>query len=147
MGSGRCRSPADVMASGHPARQASPLRKHRIQTDLPMFDFLKRRRRARIAEQPFPAEWEEVLRKNVPAFAALSGDEREELRDLVQVFVAEKSFEGCGGVEVTDEMRVTIAAQACLLILHVDDDVYPRLRSILIYPKGYRAPVEARDGD
>jgi MtfA peptidase len=112
-----------------------------------MFDFLKRRRRARIAEQPFPAEWEEVLRKNGPAYAALSDDEREELRDLVQVFVAEKSFEGCGGVEVTDEMRVTIAAQACLLILHVDDDVYPRLRSILIYPKGYRAPVEAREGD
>lgn len=112
-----------------------------------MFDFLKRRRRARIADQPFPPEWEAVLRKNVPAYATLSGDEREELRGLVRIFVAEKSFEGCGGVRVTDEMRVTIAGQACLLILHVDDDVYPRLRSILIYPQGYRAPVEARDGD
>ena len=46
-------------------------------------------------------------------------------------------------------MTIAISAthEAGWLVLHVDDDVYPRLRSILIYPQGYRAPVEARDGD
>ena len=55
----------------------------------------------------------------------------------MQVFLSEKHFEGCGGLELTDEIRVTIAAQACLLLLHRDTDYYPHLHTILIYPGGY----------
>lgn len=70
----------------------------------------------------------------------LSPDEQRELEGDIQVFLDEKSFEGCGGLEMTDEIRVTIAAQACILLLHRHTDDYPRLRSILVYPHPYRAP-------
>jgi Mlc titration factor MtfA (ptsG expression regulator) len=65
----------------------------------------------------------------------------------VQVFVAEKHFEGCGGLELTDEIRVTIAAQACLLLLHRETDYFPRLTSILVYPSGYVVSGEEYVGD
>ena len=75
-----------------------------------------------------------------------SAGSRPRIRPLlghVQVFLAEKHFEGCGGLELTDEIRVTIAAQACLLLLHRATDYYPQLTSILVYPSGYTS-YEAR---
>ncbi len=72
-------------------------------------------------------------------FRRLSPADQVELLGHVQVFVAEKHFEGCGGLKVTDEIRVTIAAQACLLLLHRETDYYPQLTSILVYPSGYTA--------
>lgn len=56
------------------------------------------------------------------------------------MFLAEKNFEGCGGLEMTDEIQVTIAAQACILLLHCPHDYYPGLVSIVVYPSTYRAP-------
>jgi Mlc titration factor MtfA (ptsG expression regulator) len=67
----------------------------------------------------------------------LPDEDRKELQGHVQVFLAEKKFEGCGGLEISDEMKVCIAAQACLLLLHRDTDYYPGLRSILVYPSTY----------
>ena len=79
-------------------------------------------------------------------YAKLSGDDRRELEQDVQVFLHEKSFEGGGGVEITDEMRVTIAAQACVLLLHRDTLVYPDLETILVYPSTYVVKAQRRDG-
>jgi MtfA peptidase len=73
--------------------------------------------------------------------ARLPSDDRKELRSRIQVFLAEKHFEGLGGLEMTDEIRVTIAAQASLLLLHRGDMDYPRLSSILVYPTAYEANV------
>lgn len=112
-----------------------------------MFGFLKRRRRARIRTRPFPPEWLAIIQRNVPMYGRLSEADRDELRARVQVFIAEKSFEGAGGLEMTDEIRVTIAAQACILLLRLDDDdYYPRLRSIVVYPSAYTVPRQERDG-
>ena len=99
----------------------------------------KKRRRARAAGQPFPPEWLAILRKNVPICASLSEDDQQELRRHVLIFLSEKRFEGCGGLEITDEIRVTIAAQACILLLHRQTDYYPGLTSILVYPRKYVA--------
>ncbi|MEO6808227.1 MAG: M90 family metallopeptidase [Isosphaeraceae bacterium] len=104
-----------------------------------MFGYFKRRRRERLRSAPFPPDWELILQKNVPLDARLNDADRRELRGHVQVFLAEKHFEGCGGLELTDEVRVTIAAQACLLLLHRDTDYYPRLITILVYPQAYLA--------
>ena len=52
----------------------------------------------------------------------------------IQVFIAEKNFEGCDGLEITDRIRVVVAAQACILLLHRDTGYYPTLRTILVYP-------------
>ncbi|HEX4047590.1 MAG TPA: M90 family metallopeptidase [Elusimicrobiota bacterium] len=104
------------------------------------------RRRRRLKDAPFPAEWSAIIDRNVPYQRLLSEVDRRELRGDVQVFLAEKTFEGCGGLRVTDEIRVTIAAQACLLLLHRETDDYPLLRSILVYPSAYVAPVTESAG-
>jgi Mlc titration factor MtfA (ptsG expression regulator) len=112
-----------------------------------MFDFWKRRKHAAIVAVPFPEGWTQVLERDVAYVAKLSPEERRTLEGLVQIFIAEKSFEGCGGLAMTDEIKVTIAAHACLLVLHLEvADVYPGLDSILVYPSAYRAKSTKRDG-
>lgn len=116
--------------------------------DRRVFGFLKRRRRERIRSQPFPPEWLAIIERNVPMHARLPEADRLELQRRVLVFIDEKNFEGAGGLEMTDEIRVTIAAQACILLLRLDDDdYYPRLRSVVVYPTAYRVPGEVRPGE
>ena len=103
---------------------------------------LKNRRRRRARSRPTPASWGEILWANVPAFQRLPQEDRLELIDHIKVFIEEKRFEGINGQEITEEVRVTIAAQACMLLLHRDTDYYPRIRSILVYPERYVAPYK-----
>lgn len=99
-----------------------------------MWHWLRDQRRKALLEAPFPPAWEAVLEKNVPHVRRLSAEAAQRLRDLIQVFVAEKRWEGCAGLEMTDEIRVTIAAQACLLVLELPHDLYVGVDSILVYP-------------
>jgi MtfA peptidase len=109
--------------------------------------WLQRRRHAEALRQPFSHEWREIIARNVPAVARLDATERAMLEDTVRIFLAEKNLEGCGGLELTDEVRVTIAAQACLLLLHLDgDEVFPTVESVVVYPSAYRAPSVRRGG-
>ncbi|MEQ8273547.1 MAG: zinc-dependent peptidase [Deltaproteobacteria bacterium] len=98
-----------------------------------------RRRRAILAE-PFPDAYRAILAANVPHVELLDDDERTELERMVQVFVAEKNWEGCGGQEIDDEVKVTVAGQACLLILGLDHTLYRNVESILVYPSTVVAP-------
>lgn len=84
----------------------------------------------------------------MPLVSRLDQAERRTLETKVRIFVAEKNFEGCGGLGLTDEMRVTIAGQACILLLHLDEehDVFPTVESILVYPSAYRVPSVPRPG-
>jgi len=111
-----------------------------------IYGWLKQRRRRRLSAQPFPKEWQRTIERNVPFFRRLSAKDQGELLGHIQVFLAEKRFEGCGGLELTDEMRLTIAAQACLLLLHRKTDYFPQLLTILVYPSTYMVdenrPVE-----
>ncbi|HEX6251375.1 MAG TPA: M90 family metallopeptidase [Gemmatimonadaceae bacterium] len=113
-----------------------------------VFGFLRQRRREQLRARPFPDSWRRVVERNVPMFRRLPAADQAELLGHVQVFLAEKRFEGCGGLELTDEMRVTIAAQACLLLLHRPTDYFPDLTSILLYPSEYTEhSVRRVDGD
>ena len=89
-----------------------------------MFSFFKQRRRQRLRTQPFPPAWLAIIERNVPIYDRLPQADQRELQGHIQVFLAEKYFEGCGGLELTDEIKVTIAAQACLLLLHRETDYY-----------------------
>ena len=91
-------------------------------------------RRRLMRGRPFPEAWRRILRQRVPYLRSLPADLQIQLKQHMQVFIAEKKFIGCDGLIVTDEMRITIAAQACLLILNRRTDYYPNLRQILIYP-------------
>ena len=104
-----------------------------------MFGF-KRKKRRRIRERPFPAAWRTILEHNVPYFSRLTAHEQSELCGHIQVFLSEKRFEGCGGLEITDDIRVTIAALACVLLLHRDTSYYPLTQTVLVYPRHYFVP-------
>lgn len=108
-----------------------------------MFGF-KKRRRQRLMQKPIPEPWVDILHENVPYFRRLPSEQQQKLQGLIQVFLDEKRFEGCGGLELTDEIRITVAAQACILMLGLDDlsAFYPDLRSVLVYPHHYVATVK-----
>ena len=101
-----------------------------------MLGFLKDRHRKRLRARPFPSEWLKIIKRNVAFFDRLPANDQHELVDHIHVFLAEKNFEGVK-LDVTDEIRVTIAAQACLLLLHRKTDYFPRLLTILVYPSTY----------
>ena len=99
--------------------------------------WLQRRRRRALAARPFPQEWRRILTRRVPAYRRLPADLQRQLRERIQVFLAEKDFIGCDGMEIDDEVRVTIAAQACLLLLNRKTGYFPNLRTILVYPGAF----------
>lgn len=109
-----------------------------------MLEWWHERKRAKILATPFPAEWEAHLVRNVAHYARLDDEQRARLRELVQVFIAEKHWEGCGGLTLTDEMRVTIAAQACLLVLELPHRMYREVESIFVYPGVVKRPEQAQ---
>jgi MtfA peptidase len=99
-----------------------------------MLHWLRDHRRKKIAGATFPESWEETVRGNVQHYCVLDPSEQARLRTLIQVFIKEKYWEGCGGLELTDEIRVIISAQACLLLLGIKHDYYRNVLSILVYP-------------
>ena len=103
-----------------------------------MFWF-KKSRRNQLANQQFSEEWLRIIEKNVPLYNILPSEEKAELQGHIPIFIGEKQFEGCGGLEITDEIKVTIAAQACMLLLHRKTDYYPGLSSVLVYPQAFIA--------
>jgi Mlc titration factor MtfA (ptsG expression regulator) len=106
-----------------------------------MFGWWRERQREKLLGEPFPEDWVRVLERNVKHYGRLPTAQQKELRDLVQVFVAEKNWEGCGGLELTDEMKVTIAAQACLLVLARPHRLYDDVESIFVYPSAVMRPA------
>src|SRR6187200_324267 len=112
-----------------------------------ILEWLKQQRRRRLRARPFPNEWLTLVQRHVVFFHKLSGSDRFELLGHIQVFLAEKRFEGCGDFAITDEVRVTIAAQACLLLLHRRTDYFPQLVTILVYPLTYTAEQKRQIGE
>jgi Mlc titration factor MtfA (ptsG expression regulator) len=105
-----------------------------------ILNWFKQRRRAKILAIPFPDDWNIFIRDNVVHDRHLTVEQQQRLRRMVRIFVAEKNWEGCGGLSLTDEIKVTIAAQACLLVVGMHDDLYfDHVLSILVYPTGYVA--------
>ncbi|MBI5256075.1 MAG: zinc-dependent peptidase [Burkholderiales bacterium] len=98
--------------------------------------WLAERRRAGWRAQPFPAAWRRILRQRVPLVARLPAAQQLRLKQQVQAFLAEVPIIGCQGLVVTDEMRVTIAAQACLLLLG-QRSRFVNLRQVLLYPDAF----------
>jgi Mlc titration factor MtfA (ptsG expression regulator) len=103
-------------------------------------------RRSRVVETAFPASWRKILQQQVPLVRRLPVHLQLQLKKHMQVFIAEKSFLGCGGLQITEEMRVVIAAQACLLILNRVTDYFANVRQILVYPGAFVVNRTSVDG-
>lgn len=110
-----------------------------------IFGFLRKRKREKLLSEPFPDEWERILRTNFDLYWTLSNSEKAKLQNDLRVFVAEKYWEGCGGLEIREEIQVTIAAQACFLVLGLDLDEFDKVSTILVYPEDFIMPKEEED--
>lgn len=104
-----------------------------------------RYRLRRALSAPFSAAWRDILQTHLPVYVRMPSDLQQQLEQHIKQFLHEKHFTGCDGLEITDEIRVSIAASAGLLLLNRDTGVYPRLRYILVYPAGFRVTREAID--
>jgi Mlc titration factor MtfA (ptsG expression regulator) len=96
-------------------------------------------RRQRIGRRPFPAAWRDIVRRLVPLARELPAAQQLRLKRHIQVLLAEVPFIGCAGLEVSDEMRVTIAAQAAFLLLGRGGS-FGNLREVLVYPGHFVVP-------
>lgn len=102
-------------------------------------------RRRRLDDQPFPAEWTAMLRQMLPWYDRMSGRQRQTLENLIKHFLDEKVFVSCAGQPVTDVVRLSIAVQACLLLLQRPGTEYGSLKYILVYPAEFRVNRSVRD--
>ena len=102
----------------------------------------------RIVSRPFPEEWRLIVEGRLPFFSKFTEPEKNELLKMIKLFVGKKIFYGCGGLEISDDIRITIAAEACLLLMNRNTDIYPGLRHILVYPHAFKAErsVSNQDG-
>lgn len=110
-----------------------------------LFQWMKNRRRRKLAGEPFPSEWLKIVQSNCRHFATLDPVERARLLRDIRWFVAEKSIEVSIGLALTDEMRVTVAAHASLLGLGFSEPPFDRLQSVILQPEVYVGTRVVRD--
>ena len=103
-----------------------------------MSGLLGKLRRWQLARRPIPEKWLTILEESVPFYPLISGEMRQRFLEMLKTFVWEKYFIGAGGMVITDEVRVVIAACAVRLVLHLNLSYYDRLSEIVVYPYVYR---------
>ena len=105
-----------------------------------MWNWFRGNRQKKILATPFPSEWERHIQNNIQYYHHLNNEEKKRLHDLIQIFIAEKHWLGCNNLELTDEIRVMIAAHACLMILALPNDYFRNVNSIYVYPTTIISP-------
>ena len=108
--------------------------------------FWRRWRHRHLRSKPLTAEQTSLLSQRLALYPYLPPSQQQELKQNISLFLRDKEFVGCNGLVVTEEMRVTVAAHACLLLLQRENTCYPNLRTILLYPDAYVAEEIHRDG-
>lgn len=109
-----------------------------------MFNWFRNRRRKKILAKPWSESWDLHLQRNVRLSWEMTAAELDALKHRIKIFVAEKNWEGCEGLQLTEEIKVTVAAQACLMLLGVKEYYFDNVQTILMYPHAFER--EAGDG-
>ncbi|MFT5541219.1 MAG: Mlc titration factor MtfA (ptsG expression regulator) [Glaciecola sp.] len=104
-------------------------------------------KRNKVRGLPFKKEWRKVIQQRMPYFKKMPTHLQLQLKEHIQVFLSEKKFIGYNGVNISDEIRVTIAAQACLLLLNRKTDYYPKLKTVLVYPRAFTKQQKTASAD
>lgn len=94
----------------------------------------------RALQKPFPGHYSKILRKNIPVYSRMPAELQLQLKRLIKQFLYQKKFIACDDLQMTDEIKVTIAARACMLLLNRPSTVYPALKTILVYPSAFMKP-------
>ena len=93
---------------------------------------------------PFKPEWETYLLANLPIYGVLPTERRASLKENISRFIPLVYWEATGELELTEEMIVTVAAQACLLTMNMQGNPYSILKTIIIFPKVFVHQGESR---
>ena len=108
--------------------------------------YLRDAKRNRLFQSPLNTDWIAILQNNVSIYSRLPAELREVLHGCINIFLDEKEFIGRDGLEVTGEILVTIAGNACILLLQSKKKYFPGFTSILVYPDTYVAHEVHHDG-
>jgi len=111
-----------------------------------LLKWLRNRRRRRLLAEPFPEEWMQHL-EAIDHYRYLSPTEQARARDSARILIAEREFEGCGGLDMTDAIRVTVAGSASILALGLTGYLFENVPSILVYPEAFVAPEQKPIGE
>lgn len=103
-----------------------------------------RRRRILRQHRIADADWAQALAAVAPARRLTAGDQQR-LRELVLLFLHEKTFLSGGGLELTGTMKLVIALQACVLILNLGLDAYRPWHSIIVHPDQFKTHEQYED--
>ncbi len=102
--------------------------------------------RRRLFAQPFPALWSDLLNQRLSIYSKLNSNLKEQLHQEIQLFLFDKKIIGCEGLQINEEMKLIIAAQACLLLINHQTNGYRKLRWIYVYPYSFVSKqAEAND--
>ncbi len=111
-----------------------------------MFPWSKKRHRRKIREQFFPKEWDATLRENVWQYSCIRREMHKKYHDDLRIILDEKEWEGCGGLQMNDKVKVTIAGQAAILLLGIEEEFYfDQVKSVLVYPDAFSVPEQFQD--
>ncbi|MEM7479347.1 MAG: M90 family metallopeptidase [Planctomycetota bacterium] len=116
-----------------------------------IFRWLRNQRRRRWWKQELPLGWEDILSQNAQFLSEVDEESEQQVIRSVQIFVKEKNWEGCGGLKLTDEHRVTIAAQVAKMTLglgagDIRGEYFEEVKSVLVYPDAYLAKTQESVG-
>ncbi|HAV13244.1 MAG TPA: hypothetical protein DCX06_07120 [Opitutae bacterium] len=107
--------------------------------------------RSEFSRQPtkhaFKQEWIHTLKNSMPLYARLPPALKETLHQKITHFVGTTSFEGRDGLELSDEIILSVSAQACLLVLNHEDAPYPDLHTVVLFPTAFSSTIEAIEDD
>ncbi len=104
------------------------------------------KRRAALLDAPIDAAALETIARSVPHFSQMPADRQERLSHLAVAIAHEKHFVGCAGFTITDAARLTIAAQAALVVLGLGLEAYESVDRILVYPEPFLVDLEHEEG-
>lgn len=105
-----------------------------------MWNWWTARKRRKWAELSFPQDWEETLHSDYAEWSRISPEMKSSIKRFIQIFIREKNWEGCGGLQLTDTMKVLISAQVGMMVSALGPIYFDHVLSILVYPDAYRAP-------
>ncbi len=108
--------------------------------------YMSQRKRARLRNQTIATSLVDIINRNVGIYSLLPDELKNELHGHINVFLAEKQFVGCEGLEISDEIKVTVASLACILLLNRQATYFPGFTSVLVYPESYVATEVSFDG-
>ncbi|MFK8029884.1 MAG: zinc-dependent peptidase [Gammaproteobacteria bacterium] len=112
-----------------------------------VYNSVRQCRRKQLYQLPMGEEWEQILNQHVSLYRFLPAPLKTKLHGHIHYFLDTKIISGCDGMEVDDVVRLTIAANACILILHREDRIFPGFETILVYPSTYVAVRHHRHGE